>query len=73
MNIFLALQYFGRTLIVIFMGLFIFSICLIHGIKICNRGYMLPWLILFGFIVICQTLFGAWIMYRYYIYVNLLT
>lgn len=60
------------SLYVIYLFVFIASSALIwYGIKIQTRGWLLPWLIQMGLIILFQLLWGIWQLYGYYIYVSL--
>ncbi|XP_044741816.1 uncharacterized protein LOC123302787 [Chrysoperla carnea] len=64
------LPIYGSIFIILFLALIGSSIIMVIGIQKCNRGYMLPWLIVFGIIIIFQFLFGLWLFYGYYIYLD---
>lgn len=65
-----AMKVFGGIFISIFILLIIFSGLMVYGINTITRGFMLPWLFLFGLIVIFQLIFGLWLLGGYYIYVS---
>lgn len=59
---------------VIYLFIFIASSYLVRvAIKIQTRGWLLPWLIQMGLIIIFQLLWGIWQLYGYYIYVSIST
>lgn len=61
---------YGTIWILYFMLLIVSSYFIYFAIKISTRGWLLPWLILFGFGIFYQLLFGIWLLYGYYIYVS---
>lgn len=66
-----TMQFWG-SLYVTYLLIFIVSSYLIYyGIKIHTRGFLLPWLIQMGIIILFQLLWGIWQLYGYYIYVSL--
>ncbi|XP_070493213.1 uncharacterized protein pasi1 [Chironomus tepperi] len=63
-----SMQFWG-AIFISFLLMFIVSSCLIYfAIKIKTRGWLLPWLVQMGIIIIFQFLFGIWQLYGYYIY-----
>lgn len=59
------------TFYTVYLVIFIVSSYLIYfGIKIHTRGWLLPWLIQMGIIILFQFLWGIWQLYGYYIYVS---
>lgn len=63
-----SMQYYGGFF-VFYLILMIVASYLVHvAIKISTRGWLLPWLILFGIVILYQFLFGIWQLYGYYIY-----
>ncbi|XP_059051990.1 uncharacterized protein LOC131846649 [Achroia grisella] len=65
-----SLQVFGIIFIIIFVGLIVSSILMVIGINIWMRGMLLPWLIIMGFIISFQLIFGLWLLGGYYIYLD---
>lgn len=64
-----SMQFWG-AIFISFLLMFIVSSALVYfAIKIQTRGWMLPWLIQMGAIIVFQFLFGIWQLYGYYIYV----
>ncbi|XP_059479099.1 uncharacterized protein LOC132198851 [Neocloeon triangulifer] len=65
-----TMQLFGGLEIVLFLLMIAFSGLMIKGIKISNRGFILPWLWGMAFLIFLQILFGIWLLYGYYIYLQ---
>lgn len=64
---------FWGSFYVIYLLLFILSSYLVYvAIKIQTRGWLLPWLIQMGIIILFQIIWGIWQLYGYYIYVSIL-
>lgn len=61
---------YGILFILYFVALCVVSYLIYYGIQIATRGWLLPWLILFGLGIFYQLLFGIWLLYGYYIYVS---
>lgn len=62
---------FWGSFYVIYLLIFIGSSYLVYfAIKIQTRGWLLPWLIQMGVIILFQFLWGIWQLYGYYIYVS---
>lgn len=61
---------YGTIWIVYFIALIISSYLIYFGIKISTRGWLLPWLLFFGGGIAYQMLFGIWLLYGYYIYLE---
>lgn len=47
------------------------SVLLLKGLNNDLRGFLLPWLIGMGFIVIFLLIWSIWLLYGYYIYVSI--
>ncbi|CAG9112518.1 unnamed protein product [Plutella xylostella] len=63
-----SLQVFGSIFIIILLLLAIFSVLMVIGLNIWMRGFILPWLMTFGLIIVFQLIFGLWLIGGYYIY-----
>ena len=63
-------QHAGRFCIIMFTLLSIFSALLMVGIKKDVRGFMLPWMILMVVILTGQAMYGMWLIFGYYIYLE---
>ncbi|XP_045779090.1 uncharacterized protein LOC123876775 [Maniola jurtina] len=65
-----SLQVFGLIFICILLILIISSVLMVIGINIWMRGFILPWLITMGLIILFQFIFGLWLLGGYYIYLD---
>ncbi|XP_048478040.1 uncharacterized protein LOC105387619 [Plutella xylostella] len=65
-----SLQVFGSIFIIILLLLAIFSVLMVIGLNIWMRGFILPWLMTFGLIIVFQLIFGLWLIGGYYIYLE---
>lgn len=65
-----SMQFWGGIYVFFFLLLIVSSYLIYFGIKIRTRGWLLPWLIQMGMIIIFQLLWGVWQLYGYYIYVS---
>lgn len=65
-----SLQVFGSIFIFLLLLMIIFSILMVIGMDVWNRGMILPWLILMGLIITFQLVFGLWLLGGYYIYLD---
>jgi hypothetical protein len=64
-----SMQFWGAIFISYLLMFIVSSFLVYYAIKIQTRGWMLPWLIQMGLIIVFQFLFGIWQLYGYYIYV----
>lgn len=63
-----SMQFWGAIFISFLLMFIVSSILIYFAIKIKTRGWLLPWLVQMGTIIIFQFLFGIWQLYGYYIY-----
>ncbi len=66
-----TLQGSGGFVIVFFIILMIVSTLLIFGIKLEIRGFMLPWKFAMYVVILFQAMFGLWMVFGYYIYLQM--
>lgn len=66
-----SMQFWGAIFISFLLMFIVSSTLVYYAIKIQTRGWMLPWLVQMGMIILFQFLFGIWQLYGYYIYVCL--
>lgn len=60
----------GRFIVVYFVYMIIVSGLLLWGIKSDIRGLMIPWLVGMALIILFQVIFGLWLIFGYYIYLE---
>jgi len=63
-----TMQAWGWFYVIYLIILILSSVLIWFGIKIRTRGWLLPWLIQMGIIILFQFLWGIWQLYGYYIY-----
>lgn len=65
-----SMQFWGGIYVVFFLLLIVSSRLIFFALKIRTRGWLLPWIIQMGMIIVFQLLWGIWQLYGYYIYVS---
>ncbi|XP_017783830.1 PREDICTED: uncharacterized protein LOC108567729 [Nicrophorus vespilloides] len=65
-----SMQVIGGLLLVFFIFLIASACLLVMGVKIMNRGLMIPWITGFGLLIAFQLIFGLWLLGGYYIYLD---
>ncbi|XP_055316226.1 uncharacterized protein LOC129575971 [Sitodiplosis mosellana] len=65
-----SMVFYGTIWILYFIGLIISAYLIRVSIKTSTRGWLLPWLLLWGGGCAFQFLFGIWLLYGYYIYLE---
>lgn len=66
-----SMMVIGTLFVIYFVTLIVSSYLIYFGIKSLTRGWLLPWLILFGTGIAFQFAFGLWLIGGYYIYVSI--
>lgn len=65
-----TLQGSGGFAVFYFCLLALFSVMLLWGVRTDIRGLMLPWMLAMGVVVLFQVMFGLWLIFGYYIYLE---
>ncbi|XP_043483906.1 uncharacterized protein LOC122512236 [Leptopilina heterotoma] len=65
-----SMKVYGSLFIVYFFLLITSSGLIFYGLRESVRGYLLPWLILMFIVILFQLVFGIWLLYGYYIYLD---
>ena len=66
-----SLQGSGGFVIFYFLALIILSVMLILGVRMEIRGLMLPWLYTSYVAILFQIMYGLWMIFGYYIYLEM--
>ncbi|KAJ8678661.1 hypothetical protein QAD02_014448, partial [Eretmocerus hayati] len=67
-----SLQYAGAFLMIYLLVLVAYSILMVHGLQRGVRGFLLPWLVMWGIVCLFQLLFGLWLLWAYYIHLHVI-
>ncbi|XP_065202415.1 uncharacterized protein pasi1 [Planococcus citri] len=62
---------YGTIAIVFLFYMILSAAALVHGVLTSLRGYLLPWLFGMMFIILFQLLWSIWLLYGYYIYIQI--
>jgi len=62
----------GVFIVLFFIFFIISSVILVFGIKSDIRGFMLPWMVGMGLVILFQATFGTWLIFGYYIYLEMI-
>ena len=62
----------GGFVIIFFVFLLLASFLLFYGVRRDVRGFMLPWMILMWVAIVFQATFGLWLIFGYYIYLEVI-
>lgn len=65
-----TMQLFGMVFVIYFLLWIGASVLMLFGISRMHRGMILPWLILMFLFVSFQAVYGIWLLYGYYIYLE---
>ncbi|KAL3290009.1 hypothetical protein HHI36_023383 [Cryptolaemus montrouzieri] len=65
-----SMQTVGLLMLLYLLALIASAASLVVGLRKMTRGLMLPWLIGFGVAILFQFVFGIWLVYGYYIYLD---
>jgi len=65
-----SMQGSGGFVILYFIVLFLLSIGLVVGVRTEVRGFMLPWVYTMYIAILFQAMFGLWLVFGYYIYLE---
>jgi hypothetical protein len=71
-NLDTTIQSVGIFVIIYFILLVIMSVLLLHGIWSSIRGFMLPWVYFMYIVILFQAMFGLWLIFGYYIYLEMI-
>ena len=65
-----SVQGTGIFVILYFVILFVLSCLLLQGVRTDIRGFMLPWVYTMYIALLFQAMFGLWLIFGYYIYLE---
>lgn len=70
-NLDTTMQGIGIFVLIFFILLCVASLLLLFGIRSSIRGFMLPWHYMMYVVVLFQAMFGLWLVFGYYIYLEM--
>ena len=71
-NLDTTLQPVGIFVIIYFILMVVMSVLLLQGIRSSIRGLLLPWIYLMYVVILFQAMFGLWLVFGYYIYLEMI-
>ena len=71
-NLDTTMQPVGIFVIIYFILIILASVLLLQGIRLSIRGFMLPWIYMMYVVILFQAMFGLWLVFGYYIYLEMI-